>query len=108
MRYQITIRDLENDEEIFNKKCEAIIGGIGIGDVKEKGYETCQMSVVCGNAKAVLATLEVAEKTISSVRERWINDMIKNDPDSPIAHLKAFFDSIEKQGEEDSNNAVVD
>ena len=108
MKYQIIIKNLENDEEILNEKCEAIIGGIGIGDVKEKGYETCQMSVVCGNVKAVLATLEVAEKTISSVREQLINDMIKNNPDSPLAHLKAFFDSIKKQDEGDSNNAVVD
>lgn len=107
MKYQIIIKDLENDEEILNRKCEAIIGGIGIGDNKEKGYETCQMVAVCGNFKSVASTLECSENAVNSARDHLLNDIINKDPNSPLAHLKAFFDSINK-AREDSGDAGGD
>ena len=103
MKYQIIIKDLENDEEILNEECETIIGGIGMGEDNEKGYKTNQIVAVCGNTKAILATLESAENAVMSTRKRLLDDIVKKNPDSPIAHLKAFFDSMEKQGKEDKN-----
>ena len=53
MKYQIIIKDLENDEEIFNQKCEAIVGGIAMGNIEEKKYGISQIRTIFGNGIAV-------------------------------------------------------
>ena len=97
MKYQITIKDLETEEIVFNEECDCICGAISGID----GEEVVASTVNYGNAAIVaLFTVLAAAQDACDHLEDQLHDSFKSfvGTDAPIGLFREFIDAIKSKG----------
>lgn len=77
MKYQITIKDLETEEIVFNEECDAVIGGIA-REGEEATHTVSGKSFAATHATVAvcLGAAEAAEQAVETLRKKVADDFI--------------------------------
>lgn len=99
-KFKIIIIDNETGEELVNRDTDCIACAFSNGEKErdgEKGLSFYQNFLSRASFPEELGTLEAANNLYHGRMDHIVKEYIKENPDSPVAKLKEFFDAMERE-----------
>lgn len=102
-KFKIIIIDNETGEALVNRDTDCIACAFSNGEVEEdgeKGLSFYQNFLSRASFPEALGTLESVKDLYYDRIDHMVKEYIKENPDSPAAKLKEFFDAMGKSSKE--------
>lgn len=99
-KFKIIIIDNETGEELVNRDTDCIACAFSNGEKErdgEKGLSFYQNFFSRASFHEVLGTLEAVNNLYLDMMDHIAKEYIKDNPDSPVAKLKEFFEAMERE-----------
>lgn len=99
-KFKIIIIDNETGEELVNRDTDCIACAFSNGEAEvdgEKGLSFYQNFLSSASFHEALGTLEAVNNLYRGKMDHIVKEYIKENPDSPTAKLKEFFDAMERE-----------
>lgn len=99
-KFKIIIIDNETGEELVNRDTDCIACAFSNGEKErdgEKGLSFHQNFLSSASFHEVLGTLETVNNLYHDRMDHMVKEYIKENPDSPAAKLKEFFEAMERE-----------
>lgn len=99
-KFKIIIIDNETGEELVNRDTDCIACAFSNGEEErdgKKGLSFYQNFLSSASFHEALGTLEAVNNLYHSRIDHMVKEHIKENPDSPVAKLKEFFDAMERE-----------
>lgn len=99
-KFKIIIIDNETGEELVNRDTDCIACAFSNGEAEvdgEKGLSFYQNFLSSASFHEALGTLEAVNNLYQSRMVHMVKEYIKENPDSPAAKLREFFDAMERE-----------
>lgn len=99
-KFKIIIIDNETGEELVNRDTDCIACAFSNGEEErdgEKGLSFYQNFLSSASFHEALGTLEAVKNLYYGRMDHLVKEYIKENPDSPAAKLKEFFDATERE-----------
>jgi hypothetical protein len=99
-KFKIIIIDNETGEELVNRDTDCIACAFSNGEAEvdgKKGLSFYQNFLSSASFHEALGTLEAVNNLYHGKMDHIVKEHIKENPDSPVAKLKEFFDAMERE-----------
>lgn len=99
-KFKIIIIDNETGEELVNRDTGCIACAFSNGEEEvdgKKGLSFCETFHSSASFPEALGTLETVNNLYHDRMDHMVKEYIKENPDSPAAKLKEFFDAMERE-----------